>query len=96
MNMKLLRWGAVIALAIGLLPLILTIIAGATAHVLGCKLDEGSVHPCFLIGLNIGDVLYTMGMMFWFFFITGPLVAAVVALWVLIEVILAVKRAMGR
>ena len=44
-------------------PLIPAIIAGIVASACGCKLDEGNTHPCLLFGVDIGKLLYTMGVM---------------------------------
>jgi hypothetical protein len=91
--MRLLRWVAAISLLITLMPVILTVVAFLSAGALGCQLDEGSIHPCNFLGMNIGGTLYTLGMMFWFFFVTLPLAGAIMVVWVLVEVIRGVKRA---
>ena len=54
------------------LPFIPVIIAGVIAAACGCKLDEGSVHPCTVFGTDIGGALYTMGVMGWFGLLTFP------------------------
>ena len=63
-------------------PILSVLIAGGLASAFGCQLDEGSVHPCTAFGTDIGEGLYTMFVMGWFFFITIPsgLVAAVIFL----------------
>ena len=33
---------------------------------LGCDLNEASVHPCPLLGVNVGPLLYAMGLAVWF------------------------------
>jgi hypothetical protein len=53
-------------------PLIPAFVAGIVAMVCGCKLDEGSVHPCVVFGKDIGAILNTMGMMGWFGMATFP------------------------
>ena len=47
-------------------PLIPVIMAGIVAASCGCKVDEGSVHPCIVFGKDIGALLYGMGVMGWF------------------------------
>lgn len=63
-------------------PILSVLIASAIASAFGCQLDEGGTHPCMAFGADIGESLYTMFVMGWFFFLTIPsgLVAAVVFL----------------
>jgi len=42
----------------------------ANAH--GCKVDEGSVHPCIINGHDYGELLYDLGVMGWFMLVTIP------------------------
>jgi hypothetical protein len=49
--------------------------------VLGCDLNEASLHPCPLLGVNIGPLLYGMGLAVWFVALT--VAAGLVALLVL-------------
>jgi hypothetical protein len=42
----------------------------ANAH--GCKVDEGSVHPCIINGHDYGELLYELGVMGWFMLVTIP------------------------
>jgi hypothetical protein len=55
-----------------LLPMISVFTASAIAEASGCSLDEGSAHPCTVLGTDIGDTLYTMFVMGWMFFLTVP------------------------
>lgn len=54
------------------LPMIPVFIAGAIASGCGCQLDEGNVHPCVVLGVDIGSTLYAMGVMGWFGLLTFP------------------------
>jgi hypothetical protein len=54
-------------------PLIATMIAGTIANYYGCDLDEGSIHPCVVNGQDIGDTLYTLGVLGWLALGTLPL-----------------------
>jgi len=38
----------------------------------GCKVDEGSVHPCIINGHDYGELLYELGLMGWFMLVTLP------------------------
>ena len=43
----------------------------ANAH--GCKVDEGSVHPCIINGKDYGQLLYTLGVLGWLMLALSPL-----------------------
>ena len=73
-------------LFIAALPLISVAIASEIANANGCQLDEGSVHPCIVNGVDQGELLYTMGMMGWFMLATIPLGLGAAALYILIVV----------
>ena len=42
----------------------------ANSH--GCKVDEGSVHPCVINGKDYGQLLYTLGVLGWLMLVTIP------------------------
>jgi hypothetical protein len=65
-------------------PLISALVAGTTASLLGCQVDEGSVHPCYLGGVDIGGALTTGVVAAWFMFITWPGVLVSLALWAVV------------
>jgi hypothetical protein len=71
----------------GLLPIAVSLAAGLIAAVLGCTLDEGSVHACVVLGLDIGPALYALGLAVWFVAFTLPPaligVAILFVLWVI-------------
>lgn len=65
-------------------PCISVGLAGSIAAICGCKLDEGSTHPCIINGRDYGETLYRMGVAGWFFLITlpaGPVIFA--SFWLL-------------
>ena len=39
-------------------PILVALTAGLVAAALGCQLDEGDVHACPLLGVDLGGVLY--------------------------------------
>ena len=59
-------------LAMTLAPIASIIACGAIATAYGCRVDEGSVHPCIIHGKDYGHTLYTMGVMGWFMLLTLP------------------------
>jgi len=53
-------------------PMAPVVIAGIIAASCGCKVDEGSAHPCIVFGKDIGQLLYVMGVMGWLAIGTFP------------------------
>lgn len=70
-----------------LLPMMSMAVAEFIAQIYGCKLDLASAHPCIVGGRDIGHDLLTLGMMGYFLFATMPGVAAIVVVWVVVELI---------
>ena len=62
-----------IILLLAISPLLSAMAAGMIANRYGCDLDEGSVHPCVVNGNDIGDTLYTMGVLGWLALGTIPM-----------------------
>lgn len=61
-------------------PMVPVILASIVATSCGCQLDEGRIHPCIVLGKDIGELLYGMSMMGWFAiatFITGMIALVV-------------------
>jgi hypothetical protein len=42
------------------------------ANAYGCKVDEGSVHPCIINSHDYDELLYDLGVMGWFMLVTLP------------------------
>jgi TRAP-type C4-dicarboxylate transport system permease small subunit len=72
--------------AIGIGPWISVAIAGTIAESNGCQLDEGSVHLCMVNGRDVGETLYTMGMMGWVGIATCPVALILLGVYVLVIV----------
>jgi hypothetical protein len=90
--MRTFRTVGAILLLLGLAPLMSMAAAEFIAQVNGCKLDLTGGHPCIVGGQDIGHALLTLGMMGYFLFATLPAVAAIVGLWVVVELIAFVRR----
>ena len=58
-------WALAMILLFGALPLVLMLLALLIASPFGCRLEEGSVHPCVILGLDFGTLLYTMAVAGW-------------------------------
>jgi hypothetical protein len=89
-------------LFVGFLPVLSVAIAGGIASANGCQLDEGSVHPCVVNGVDMGETLYSMGVMGWFMLVTLPLglgaavvYAVAIALFYLVRGMLRRRKAAG-
>ena len=54
-------------------PVMSVAFAALVAEAHGCQLDEGSVHPCMVLGSDWGETLYALGVMGWFMLATLPL-----------------------
>jgi hypothetical protein len=77
-------------------PVILAAIAGAIASANGCELNETVINSCVVSGREMGDTLYSMGVMGWFMLVTIPtglLALLVFLLLLLIEWIVGRRRA---
>jgi hypothetical protein len=72
--------------AIGIGPWISVAIAGTIAESNGCQLDEGSVHPCMVNGQDMGETLYSMGMMGWIGIATCPVALILLGVYLLVVV----------
>jgi len=70
-----------IILLLAISPLLSAMLAGTIANRYGCELDEGSIHPCVVDGNDIGDTLYTLGMLGWLALGTIPLGLIAIAVY---------------
>jgi len=60
------------------------IACGLIANAHGCRVDEGSVHPCLINGKDYGQLLYTLGVMGWLMLVTIPGGAVAFIIWLVI------------
>jgi hypothetical protein len=73
-------------------PLLISLTASLLAAILGCQLDESDVHPCPILGIDIGGGLYMLGMLFWFGLFALPVAAIGFLVWLRFAVTLLFKR----
>jgi hypothetical protein len=59
-------------LAFAFAPIGSVMLCAWIANAYGCKVDEGSVHPCIIGGHDYGELLYDLGVMGWFMLVTIP------------------------
>lgn len=77
-------------------PVLSVLIAGSVASAQGCQLDEGSVHPCIVLGRDRGELLYTLFVMGWFGLITLPTGAIALVVFSVVVLILYLKTKTNR
>ena len=82
-------WFLAAIVIISVSPLLCALTAGIIAQVLGCQLDEGNIHPCSLAGIELGAVLYGMGVMGWLTLATIPFGGLALLLWGAAAIVLA-------
>ena len=71
---------AAVIVLIAVAPFISVLTSAVLAGVLGCEVDEGSIHPCQFMGVDLGEILYFMAVLGWLGLLTLP--AGALALWV--------------
>lgn len=70
-----------------ILPILSMLIAVVIAGVSGCALDEGSVHPCLVLGIDLGTLLYSMAVFGWFVMFTVPLAGIALLIVILVWIV---------
>jgi ABC-type Fe3+ transport system permease subunit len=53
-------------------PIGSVMLCAAISNAYGCKVDEGSVHPCIINGYDYGQLLYSLGVMGWLMLVSLP------------------------
>jgi hypothetical protein len=59
-------------------------LCAAIARTHGCKVDEGSAHPCIINGQDYGQLLYTLGVLGWLMLVTLPAGLFAFVVWLII------------
>jgi hypothetical protein len=70
-----------------LAPMGSVVACGVIANAHGCRVDEGSVHPCVVNGKDYGPLLYQLGVMGWLMLLTLPAGALAFAVWLIVLVL---------
>jgi hypothetical protein len=68
-------------LIFGLFPVFSLGIAVLIANGAGCTLDEGNIHACLVLGIDLGGTLYAMAVLGWLMIATIPLGGMLLACW---------------
>lgn len=74
-------------LMVALAPIGSVMVCGWIANAHGCKVDEGSVHPCVIGGKDYGPLLYTLGVLGWLMLVTIPAGLLAGAIWLIILIL---------
>jgi hypothetical protein len=53
-------------------PIGSVLLCSAIANTYGCRVDEGSAHPCIIAGHDYGGLLYSLGVMGWLMLVSLP------------------------
>jgi hypothetical protein len=77
---------------IGGWPILSLAIAGTIAELNGCRLHEGFVNPCVVDGQDIGQTLYTMGVMGFMAIATIPIGIVLFLVWPGVWLVLFIRR----
>ena len=68
-------------------PIGSVMLCAAIANANGCKVDEGSAHPCIINGHDYGELLYDLGVMGWFMLVTIPGGLVAFASWLILLIL---------
>ena len=88
----LIRSGLALAV-IGALPFLSVGLVMLVGGALGCELNEARVMPCVVLGVDIGGVLTTLGVMGWLMLVSWPFLLAGLAMLALAGLIALVRWA---
>jgi hypothetical protein len=70
-------------LAFAFAPIGSVMLCAGIANAYGCKVDEGSVHPCIINGHDYGELLYDLGVLGWLMLVTLPAGALAFVFWLI-------------
>jgi hypothetical protein len=74
-------------MAVALAPVASVMACAWIANAHGCKVDEGSVHPCMIDGKDYGSLLYSLGVMGWLMIVTIPVGALAFLAWLIMLIL---------
>lgn len=62
-----------LSILVAIFPAVPTLVAALIAKANNCVLHEGFKNPCVVFGLDIGDILYPMGVSMWLLILSVPI-----------------------
>ena len=81
-----------LSILVAIFPAIPTLVAALIANANNCTLHEGFSNPCVVLGVDIGQILYPMGVSFWLVILSAPLGALGLVVSVVWFVIALIKK----
>jgi hypothetical protein len=68
------------------MPLLLVLLSIGIASAFGCRLDEASVHPCRVAGMELGAALSDGFICLWLLLFVWPVMLLTLAAWIVLLV----------
>jgi len=68
-------------------PLFSVILTYLIADANGCSVNEAFVQPCVVMGTDLGEMLYTMGVMGWLMLVTLPFGMLAFPVWLVFLIV---------
>ena len=81
-----------ITIGLCLLPLLAVLISSGFADLLGCELNMAEPHPCLLLSIDIGALLYTLQGLGYLMIVSIPLAIILLVAWLLTEALRELQR----
>jgi hypothetical protein len=72
---------------VALAPVGSVVACGLIANAHGCRVDEGSAHPCVINGKDYGQLLYTLGVLGWLMLVSLPAGALAFMIWLIVLIL---------
>jgi len=81
------RWTMASVILVCLAPLLGVLVALGVTKLTGCTVHEGFANPCFVLGLDVGGILYALAVSGWALLATLPLAGILGVAWAVIELV---------
>ena len=81
MNKRLLLLGAALVTIVAWAPAVAVVLAYTIGNWAGCRVDEAAAYPCLIGSVDIGGLLYLMGVSGWYFLATWPVAVLSLLFW---------------
>jgi hypothetical protein len=93
MARRLMVWTLMAIVLLGALPLLSFALGLSFASAFGCSVDEASVNPCVVLGLDFGGLLSLMTLGgFFSSMVAMPLAALLLVVWLIVLIVLLLLR----
>jgi hypothetical protein len=93
MARRLMIWALVAIVLLAALPMLSLVLSVAFASGFDCTLNEGDIHPCVVLGLDFGQLLYIMSLGgFITAMVAVPLATLLLVVWLIVLIVLLLLR----